>query len=151
MTNKNPNSFCVFFYSLLLAAATVCLVSSAHGYFRFMQVVRAAKSVPPALSAPPVKKFAGFHNPGDMALRTVRFSVSAPEAQNVLLYADFNMWGAYRAELEKNSAGVFTKTVVLPQGEYKYYYLIDGARAADPQAASGLFYKGGEVSLKKVL
>ncbi|MDR0645910.1 MAG: hypothetical protein LBG46_02755 [Elusimicrobiota bacterium] len=151
MANKGVCVSFVIFYSMLLCAATICLFFSAYDCKRFAGGVYAAKEAESAEAPFSAKKFTGFHDPKDMALRTVRFSVSAPAAQSVLLHADFNMWGAQEAELKKDSSGAFSKTVVLPQGEYKYYYLIDGAHKADVREGGNLFYNGREMSIKKVL
>ena len=65
--------------------------------------------------------------------------------------AEFNLWGHHKLELENSGPGTFSKTVILPQGEYKYYYNVDGKDVKDPAALQSAFVAGKEVSVRVVL
>ena len=135
-------------YGGLMALCVVALFSMLYGYGEFVQNRRIA------LKEKPVEKFykpSASHRLDDMLPRRVRFVYEDETAGEVFLYADFNLWGAHEIKLEKGPRGGFSKTIVLPQGEYRYYYFVDGKPAADAQAARSSFYKGQEVSVKTVL
>ncbi|MDD2715680.1 MAG: glycogen-binding domain-containing protein [Candidatus Wallbacteria bacterium] len=61
----------------------------------------------------------------------VEFSYYAPEATVVELYGSFNNWQG--APLKKCEDGFFKLDLYLPQGEYKYYFMINRLfKRADP-------------------
>jgi len=57
----------------------------------------------------------------------VRFCCEAPNAKSVQLVGDFNSWNPNQIYLEdKDGAGRWQKTLLLPKGSYQYRYIIDG-------------------------
>jgi len=70
----------------------------------------------------------------------IKFSYYAPDAEKVYLAGDFNNWAdnkngvitgdAHLMKKEKN--GVWTKTLKLGPGQYKYKFVVDGNWVADP-------------------
>lgn len=65
--------------------------------------------------------------------RGVQFTVHAPSAQSVRLVGDFNEWNAEQLELRKDEQnGTWSKTILLPEGDYQYRYIIDGNWVHDP-------------------
>lgn len=61
----------------------------------------------------------------------VVFTIEAPTAVLVQLAGDFNGWSPDRTEME--AAGpVWTTTLQLPPGRYRYRYVIDGEWRSDP-------------------
>ncbi|MDR1123814.1 MAG: hypothetical protein LBL61_04305 [Elusimicrobiota bacterium] len=151
MTNSGIGAKTVIFYALLMAGCFTCVFSMGHGYSRFAKDYTAAQNIRASRAAQPAQAAAPSADLGDIPARTVRFIYADNNAAQVFLHADFNLWGAYEIELEKSASGGFAKTLVLPQGEYKYYFSVDGAPAPDPQAVAAAFHMGREVSLKTVL
>jgi hypothetical protein len=68
----------------------------------------------------------------------VQFVLVMPEARSVALVGDFNDWDVRAAPLERaagGEAGVWTVTVPLEPGRYRYTFVVDGSRwIADPAA-----------------
>ena len=64
--------------------------------------------------------------------RKVSFSLEAPEANEVILMADFNQWEPGRHIMNRNEQGVWEKTAMLPPGRYEYRFLVDGRWQNDP-------------------
>lgn len=65
----------------------------------------------------------------------VVFTFAAPAAAHVQLAGDFNDWSPDRTEME--AAGpLWTKTLQLPPGRYRYRYVIDGEWRRDPHNAA---------------
>lgn len=70
-----------------------------------------------------------------VALVTVRFVLSAPDAHDVALAGTFNQWNAKATPLVRTDGGVWTATMTLPAGEHQYAFVVDGARwIPDPAA-----------------
>jgi 1,4-alpha-glucan branching enzyme len=67
-----------------------------------------------------------------------RFTVKAPHAKRVSLAGDFNNWRHNELRLLKAEAkGVWTVTVPLSPGRYKYMFVVDGKQwQTDPLAES---------------
>jgi chromosome partitioning protein len=61
----------------------------------------------------------------------VRFTIEAPDAVTVQLAGDFNDWTPEGSEMEL-AGQVWTKTLSLPPGRYRYRYVIDGRWQTDP-------------------
>lgn len=147
--NSSKISFpSVCLYTVFMAIAVLCLISMAHGYNKFMQNYRDAVSVDFVGKEAPASS---FNKLDEMIPRKVKFTYSNPSAKEVYLHADFNLWGLHEIRLEEAPKGKFSKTVVLPQGDYKYYFNVDGVLTPDPGALSHTQYKGQEVCLKTVL
>jgi hypothetical protein len=151
MTNNGIGVKTVVFYALLMAGCFTCVFSMGYGYSRFAKDYATAKNASARRVVPPAPAAAPRTDGGDIPARAVRFIYADDNAAKVLLHADFNLWGAYEIELEKSASGGFAKTLVLPQGEYKYYFSVDGSPLPDSQAAGTVLHMGREVSLKTVL
>jgi 1,4-alpha-glucan branching enzyme len=63
----------------------------------------------------------------------VIFSLNAPEAKEVFLAGDFNNWDNKTHPMEKDSNGVWKKTMMLTPSQYEYKFLIDGDWKEDPR------------------
>ncbi|MCL4789015.1 MAG: glycogen-binding domain-containing protein [Verrucomicrobia bacterium] len=61
------------------------------------------------------------------------FTLHAPEAQAVLLAADFTNWQQRAQPMQRQSDGWWTVTVTLPPGTYHYRFLVDGQWRDDPK------------------
>ncbi len=64
-------------------------------------------------------------------LRKVTFSLEVPGAQQVVLLGKFNNWDPGAHLMKHRKAGIWHRTVFLPQGTHTYQYLIGGERKAD--------------------
>ncbi len=53
-----------------------------------------------------------------------RFNLEAPQAQEVCIAGSFNGWEPM--PLRRNSAGVWSKALILEPGEYEYRFVVDG-------------------------
>ncbi len=147
MNNKGLSLPSVLFYTVALAASVITVISVAYGYGSFVKKYAAAQTKQPAEELPVCQA----HHAQAMQPRNVRFTFKAPKAKEVFLMAEFNLWGQHKLELESTGSGIFSKTVILPQGEYKYYYNVDGKDMKDPSALQSAFFEGKEVSVRVVL
>ena len=68
----------------------------------------------------------------------VQFVLVAPAARSVALVGDFNDWDVGALPLQRASAdGVWTVTVPLAAGRYRYTFVVNGDRwVSDPEAAA---------------
>lgn len=68
----------------------------------------------------------------------VRFHLAAPGAKQVSLVADFNGWSVDQTRLsDPDNNGIWTVTVPLVRGRYRYKFLVDGSQwIVDPDAPS---------------
>lgn len=67
----------------------------------------------------------------------LQFVLVAPEASEVTLVGDFNDWSVSATPLRQAEGGVWTVTVPLPPGRYRYSFVVDGkVWRNDPDAAS---------------
>lgn len=66
------------------------------------------------------------------ALKTISFTMLAPEAQRVSLAGDFNNWGKDACLLKKNSKGIWEISISLSPGRYEYRFLVDKEWKNDP-------------------
>jgi 1,4-alpha-glucan branching enzyme len=62
----------------------------------------------------------------------VSFNLLAPQAQNVLLAADFTNWEQSPLSLKKMKGGLWKGSVSLPPGSYEYRFIVDGQWQDDP-------------------
>ncbi|MFL5382782.1 MAG: isoamylase early set domain-containing protein [Longimicrobiaceae bacterium] len=94
-------------------------------------------AVAPA-SAPPAPGAAGAEPPAPAA-HPVQFVLVAPEAARVSLAGDFNDWDRDATPLRRTGGnGVWSVVVPLPNGRYRYVFIVDGERwIADAAAARG--------------
>lgn len=64
--------------------------------------------------------------------RRIRFSLKAPDADEVILMGDFNQWDVNKHPMRRDDRGVWTKDVVILPGKYEYKFLVDGRWQIDP-------------------
>jgi 1,4-alpha-glucan branching enzyme len=147
MNNKGLSLPSVLFYTVALAASVITIISVGYGYGAFAKKYAAAQTKQPAAELPACQA----HHAQAMQPRNVKFNFKSPRAKEVVLIAEFNLWGRHKLELENTGSGTFSKTVILPQGEYKYYYNVDGKDMKDPSALQSAFFEGKEVSVRVVL
>jgi 1,4-alpha-glucan branching enzyme len=80
----------------------------------------------------------------------VTFSISAKEADTVVVVGDFNNWNAAEGVLSKLKNGTFKATYdLLKDAIYEFKYIIDGKYVNDPEADSYQWndYAGSENSI----
>jgi 1,4-alpha-glucan branching enzyme len=65
--------------------------------------------------------------------RRLIFSLEAPDADDVILMADFNKWNKKLHPMKKDNNGVWSRIVVIPPGRYEYKYMVDGEWWHDPK------------------
>lgn len=66
------------------------------------------------------------------ANREIAFSVEAPNAKDIYLVGDFNHWKINDdSRVMRSPDGRWEKRIVLPQGRYKYKFVIDGEWVLD--------------------
>lgn len=65
--------------------------------------------------------------------KRITFSFNASGAKEVTLMGDFNSWKSDKHKMKKNSDGSWSRTLVLPPGQYEYKFLVDGKWKEDPQ------------------
>lgn len=63
----------------------------------------------------------------------VEFRLRAPEAMEVAVIGTFNDWDPAQGEM-RNAGGVWTVSVALPPGRYRYAFWVDGAAQKPPHA-----------------
>jgi hypothetical protein len=74
---------------------------------------------------------------GPAGQQPLQFVLVAPEASAVTLVGDFNDWSVSATPLRQAEGGVWTVTVPLPPGRYRYSFVVDGkVWRNDPDAAS---------------
>ncbi len=73
----------------------------------------------------------------------VRFTVVAPSARSVAVAGDFNGWSPTAHPLKPAGRdGVWSGVVAIPEGEYRFMYVIDGKRWLTPPAADDFVRDG---------
>ncbi len=65
--------------------------------------------------------------------RKVTFSLTSPDAKEVVLMGDFNQWNPKKHPMKKDMNGVWKKTTVLFPGRYEYRFLVDNRWENDPK------------------
>ena len=61
------------------------------------------------------------------------FQLTAPAAKSVLLVGDFTRWVQQGIPMAMDRSGVWTATVPLPAGNYRYRFIVDGEWQNDPE------------------
>lgn len=99
------------------------------GLSKLRQVARTTKTLksPRAMSA---KTKTPAPQP---AKRRISFSLSAPDARNVKLAADFTGWEDDAREMKRQANGSWKATVTVPPGQHEYRFIVDGQWADDPR------------------
>ena len=64
--------------------------------------------------------------------RKVTFSLTSPDAKEVLLMGDFNRWNPKAHPMKKNKKGIWQKATFLFPGTYEYRFMVDGHWVNDP-------------------
>ncbi|MBW2198601.1 MAG: isoamylase early set domain-containing protein [Deltaproteobacteria bacterium] len=65
--------------------------------------------------------------------RKVTFSLTSPDAKEVVLMGDFNHWNPKKHPMKKDGNGVWKKTTLLFPGRYEYRFLVDNQWENDPE------------------
>jgi 1,4-alpha-glucan branching enzyme len=65
--------------------------------------------------------------------RKVSFSLTSPDAKEVILMGDFNHWNQKKHPMKKDVNGVWKKTTMLFPGRYEYRFLVDNRWENDPE------------------
>jgi AMP-activated protein kinase-like protein len=74
----------------------------------------------------------------DRGPRTVEFALRTAADSAVTLVGDFNDWDPRATPLHPASGGVWTVTVPLRPGRYRYTFIVDGSWRRDPAAPRAL-------------
>ena len=150
MKCKPINPFALFIYTIALVVVIFIALNTFKDFFDFTSKARPflfVKNETQKLLETKVKQ--------EVPFTKVKFNFNSGEASEVLLCADFTAWNKNPISLEKKKEGLFSKTLFLPKGEYKYYFLVDGKPQTDSSApAVNLELKNcplPEISLKNVL
>jgi hypothetical protein len=70
--------------------------------------------------------------------RTVEFVLRTSADSGVAVVGDFNDWDPRATPLHADREGVWTATVTLRPGRYRYTFIVDGAWRGDPAAPPSL-------------
>lgn len=66
---------------------------------------------------------------------SVQFLLVAPEAHSVALVGDFNGWDPTAVQLQRDAAGIWSGTIMLPPGRHAYSFIVDDSIwTPDPKA-----------------
>ncbi len=150
MKCKGISFFSLFLYTLAFAFFIFTGLNLFKDFFDFT-----SRATPALLAKNETQKLLEVKTKQEVPFTKVDFSFDAQEAAEVFLCADFTTWNKNPLLLEKTKNGHFSKTLFLPKGEYKYYFLVDGQAQKDESAPSvSLDLKDCpllEISLKSVL
>ena len=150
MKCKPISPFALFIYVSSLAVIIFVGLNTFKDFFDFT-----SKAMPVLLAKNETQKLLEVKTKKEVPFTKVKFNFNTDEASEVLLCADFTAWNKNPLSLEKTKEGLFSKTLFLPKGEYKYYFLVDGKAYKDDSAPSAsLDLKDcplPEISLKNVL
>ncbi|MBR4507956.1 MAG: glycogen-binding domain-containing protein [Elusimicrobiaceae bacterium] len=150
MKCKGISFFSLFFYIAALIFFVFAGLNACADFFDFT-----SKANPSLIAKSETQKLLEVNTKQEVSFTKVKFNFSAKDASEVLLCADFTAWNKNPLSLEKISDDLFSKTLFLPKGEYKYYFLVDGKAQKDDSApAVNLDLKDcplPEISLKNVL
>ena len=86
--------------------------------------------------APKKRKYAKITDRKENAPKKIKFTITAPEAQNVFLVGNFNNWSLDSHPLKKNIKGEWGVGIDLTPGRYEYRFLVDGEWQNDPNCAT---------------
>lgn len=144
MQNKTINIHALLFYGLLCGALVVVFMVTFQHFENFYQPQIVAR--PKYVQIPAKQKSVENLKP-----QSVTFSYVSPSAKEVQLVGDFNAWGAYPLALNKgeNDIEIFTLSLALPKGKYKYRFLVDGQTVLD-ESASKIDFNGEVFNILEV-
>lgn len=150
MNLKKPGALFALFLLLLGGAVVLFLMAGDEYYAYLSSSVESAAQVP----VPGKKELDELATAEPEKLNTdIRFRnffLTFPGAKKVELQADFNGWGKVPLELHPYSKGYFEISVVLPAGEYKYVFVVDGKDVLDPNNLDRTEQNGRKVCIKTV-
>jgi chromosome partitioning protein len=75
-----------------------------------------------------IDEFYGVKQVGD----DVMFAAKFDSARKVLIAGDFNGWSIMGTPMQPSSPGMWTTTLPLPKGRYRYRFIVDGNWVTDP-------------------
>ena len=130
MKNKTLDLPALFFYGILCGALAIVFMVSFQHFENFYQPELLAQKYEQA------KSVSKPHNYDGLNPKKVIFSYVYPGAKEVRLEGDFNAWGAYPLILNQGESDIeiFTLALALPEGKYKYYFVVDGQNMIDESA-----------------
>ena len=83
--------------------------------------------------------------------KKIRFEITAPEAEEVVLTGDFAAWSREGIVMKKNKEGLWAAEVLLPSGRYEYKFIVDQQWRTDPtNHLTSLNSSGTQNSIKQV-
>jgi len=65
----------------------------------------------------------------------VKFEYSAPEAKEVSLVGNFNLWNSRANPMKRDKKGIWKVTLPLEPGRYEYRFIADGNWENDPSCS----------------
>lgn len=68
--------------------------------------------------------------------KRVEFTMSAPDAKQVMLAGTFNQWSENSDPMKQDRTGTWKKVKFLFHGKYEYKFIADGEWIVDPDAKS---------------
>jgi len=78
--------------------------------------------------------------------KRVSLTLSAPDAERVLLAGDFNAWNTHSHPLKKDTRGKWKISINLKPGSYQYRFLVDGTWRDDPNCTTSIPNPFGSVN-----
>ena len=61
-----------------------------------------------------------------------KFTLDAPRAHEVILAGDFNDWSTNKHKMKRVDNGHWSRSILLPPGQYEYKFVVDGQWWDDP-------------------
>ena len=78
------------------------------------------------------------------ALKTINFTLSAPQAKQVYVAGDFNEWSPEKAPLKLDKkSGEWKGSLKLQPGKYQYKFVVDGNWWIDPACSKNEWNQHG--------
>ncbi|MDR1684349.1 MAG: hypothetical protein LBR90_02665 [Elusimicrobiota bacterium] len=148
MTNKRLPLCSVLFYAAAVAASVVLVLAAVAGYRR--AALRSVLYHTDAAGLKPAQLLAPV-NLKKLEPVEVTFTYQDKAAGQVSLHGAFNNWGEREVLLERAQNGGFKTTLLLPKGEYHYYYRVDGVAVAGPKDARRVEAGGKTLAVKAAL
>src|SRR5512136_146301 len=81
----------------------------------------------------------------------VQFEFSAPEAHEVFLAGNFNIWDTHANLMKKDKKGMWKATISLIPGRYEYRFFADGNWMNDPSCSCCTPNEFGSMNCIKVI
>lgn len=136
MKNELLNIPALFFYGLLCGALAVVFMVSFQHFQNFYKPEVFVRNKYVAYGIPLKMQEQDALKP-----QKVTISLASQTAKDISLVGDFNAWGAYPLTLNKSGKEleIFTITLALPTGKYKYHFLVDGKITLDESAPKTVF------------